>query len=175
MGFAKSQTEAYYLLSEKTRELDSPPEFLALCGAREFQAAPATLAPVWEEREGAQLLLGGAASAPLTCIRRFKLGMRASLIAPSGQISQKGCEPKQKQSICGTGKRSYVQLPCSSFAVRDASFQGERQRGNGRAGKRLSAIQLGKQAGYCSVWISNERLLVNNAASSTLGFCRLSY
>lgn len=52
MGFAKSQTEAYYLLSEKTRELDSPPELLALCGARESGAAPATLAPVWEERRG---------------------------------------------------------------------------------------------------------------------------
>lgn len=48
MGFAKSQTEAYYLLSEKTMELDSPPELLALCGARESRAALAPLAPVWE-------------------------------------------------------------------------------------------------------------------------------
>lgn len=106
MRFAKSQTEAYYLLSEKTRELDSPPELLDLCGARESGAAPATLAPVWEGREGAQQLRGGAASALLTRVRRFKLGMWASLIAPSGQISQKGGEPKLKQSICGTGKRS---------------------------------------------------------------------
>lgn len=53
MGFTKSQTEAYYLLSEKTTEFDSPPELLALCGARESRAAPAPLAPLWEEREGA--------------------------------------------------------------------------------------------------------------------------
>lgn len=112
MGFAKSQTEAYYLLSEKTMELDSPPELLALCGARETRAAPAPLAPVWEEGAGAQQQLhGGAASALLTCVRRVKLGMWASLIAPSGQISQKGYEPKLKRSICGTRKGSYVQLP----------------------------------------------------------------
>lgn len=102
VGFAKSRTEAYYLLSEKTMRFHGSP--VPPAPRRAASGSPSRAGTGVGRREpGAQQLRGAA-----ICVRMFKLEVHETLIARFGQICRKVFQPKLKQSTCGTTGRSCI-------------------------------------------------------------------